>query len=135
VYPVKSSTVSIKILSSTTVSTLMIIIRNIYCVPNKLIFKGSCDINLNILKQKTAIFNCNNIFTKLQIFYCTVGLNVPGCVFTMCVCSLLCVRTLDGLIAEHKFQVWVTHTHLAVCHFHFSLSLNKCSLGEQKTLF
>ncbi len=24
----------------------------------------------------------------------------------MCVC--VCVRTLDGLIAEHKFRVWVT---------------------------
>ncbi len=24
------------------------------------------------------------------------------------VCSLLCVCTLDGLNAEHKFQVWVT---------------------------
>ncbi len=31
-----------------------------------------------------------------------------GCVFTVCVCSLLCVCTLDGLNAEHKFRAWVT---------------------------
>ncbi len=30
------------------------------------------------------------------------------CVFTVCVCVCVCVRTLDGLIAEHKFRVWVT---------------------------
>ncbi len=30
------------------------------------------------------------------------------CVCTLCVCSLPCVCTLDGLEAEHKFQVWVT---------------------------
>ncbi len=32
------------------------------------------------------------------------------CVFTVCVCSLLCVCvcTLDGLNAEHKFRVGVT---------------------------
>ncbi len=26
----------------------------------------------------------------------------------VCVCSLLCMCTLDGLNAEHKFRVWVT---------------------------
>ncbi len=26
----------------------------------------------------------------------------------MCVCVCVCVCTLSGLIAEHKFQVWVT---------------------------
>ncbi len=30
------------------------------------------------------------------------------CVHGVCVCSLLCVCTLGGLIAEHKYWVWVT---------------------------
>ncbi len=30
------------------------------------------------------------------------------CVFKVCVCALLCVCTLDGSNAEHKFRVWVT---------------------------
>ncbi len=38
-----------------------------------------------------------------------------GCVFTLCVC------TLDGLIAEHKFRVWVTILGHMSHHFHFSL--------------
>ncbi len=41
------------------------------------------------------------------------------CVFTVCVCSLLCVCTLDEFNAEHKFQLWVTtlgHTY----HFTFT---------------
>ncbi len=32
-----------------------------------------------------------------------IAAHCSGCVFTVCVC------TLDGLIAEHKFQVWVTY--------------------------
>ncbi len=41
-----------------------------------------------------------------------------GCVFTACVCvfTAVCVH-LDGLNAEHKFQVWVTilgHTSLHI---------------------
>ncbi len=43
----------------------------------------------------------------------------PGCVW--CVCSLLCVCTLDGLIAEHELRVWVTilgrmslHTYILI---------------------
>ncbi len=43
-----------------------------------------------------------------------------GCVFTVCVCSLLCVCTLDGLIAEHKFRVW--SPYLAVCHITFTFT-------------
>ncbi len=38
------------------------------------------------------------------------------CVFTVCVCSLLCVCTLDGLNAEHKFRVWVTSLSLMLDH-------------------
>ncbi len=43
------------------------------------------------------------------------GCPLLQCVFTVCVCSLLCVCTLDGLNAEHEFRVWVTilgHTSL-----------------------
>ncbi len=77
-----------KILSSTTVSTLMIIIRNVSWAPNqniRMISKGSCDtkdwsndywkfslaitwINY-ILKLKTVILNCNNI-SQYYCFYC-----------------------------------------------------------------
>ncbi len=38
-------------------------------------------------------------------------------------CSLLCVCTLDGLIAEHKFRVWVTILGRMSRHFHFTFSL------------
>ncbi len=34
------------------------------------------------------------------------------------VCSLLCVCTLDGLIAEHRFRVWVTILVRISRHFH-----------------
>ncbi len=45
----------------------------------------------------------------------------PG-VCSRCVCcSLLCVCTLDGLIAEHKFQVWVTILGRMSGLFHSSL--------------
>ncbi len=44
-----------------------------------------------------------------------------GCVFMVCVCSLLCVCTLDGLNAEHKFRVWVTILgHMSLFTFTFS---------------
>ncbi len=33
---------------------------------------------------------------------------ILGHMLRVCVCSLLCVCTLDGLNAEHKFRVWVT---------------------------
>ncbi len=35
----------------------------------------------------------------------------------VCVCSLLCVCTLDGLNAEHKFRVWVTILGHMSLHF------------------
>ncbi len=38
-----------------------------------------------------------------------------GCVFTVC----MCVCTLDGLIAEHEFRVWVTILSQMSRHFHF----------------
>ncbi len=41
------------------------------------------------------------------------------CVHGVCVCSLLCVCTLDGLNAEHKFRVWVTILGRMSLHFHF----------------
>ncbi len=37
----------------------------------------------------------------------------------VCVCSLLCVCTLDGINADHKFWVWVTILVRMSCHFHF----------------
>ncbi len=40
------------------------------------------------------------------------------CVHGVCVCSLLCVCTLDGLNAEHKFRVWVTILGRMSRHFH-----------------
>ncbi len=43
-----------------------------------------------------------------------------GCVFTVCVCSLLCVCTLDGINAEHKFRAWVTILGRMSLHFHFT---------------
>ncbi len=39
-----------------------------------------------------------------------------GCVFTVCVC------TLDGSNAEHKFRVWVTILGRMSLHFHFHLT-------------
>ncbi len=36
-----------------------------------------------------------------------------------CVFTAVCVRTLDGLIAEHKFQVWVTMLGHMSRHFYF----------------
>ncbi len=39
----------------------------------------------------------------------------------VCVCSLLCVCTLDGLNAEHKFRVWVTILGRMSCHFHLQM--------------
>ncbi len=41
-----------------------------------------------------------------------------------CVCSLLCVCTLDGLNAEHKFRVWVTILGRMSRHFHFPNEVN-----------
>ncbi len=49
----------------------------------------------------------------------TLAAHCSGCVFTVCVCSLLCVCTLDGLNAEHKFRVWVTILGRMSRHFHF----------------
>ncbi len=46
------------------------------------------------------------------------------CVHGVCVCSLLCVCTLDGINAEHKFQVWVTILGHMSRHFHFFTSLS-----------
>ncbi len=40
------------------------------------------------------------------------------CVHGVCVCSLLCVCTLDGLNAEHEFRVWVTILGRMSRHFH-----------------
>ncbi len=42
----------------------------------------------------------------------------------VCVCSLLCVCTLDGLNVEHKFRVWVTI--LGCMSRHFALHLSIC---------
>ncbi len=42
-------------------------------------------------------------------------------------CSLLCVRTLDGLNAEHKFRVWVTILGSMSRHFHFFFVLKAAS--------
>ncbi len=55
------------------------------------------------------------------------GCPLLQCVFTVCVCSLLCVCTLDGLNAEHEFRVWVTilgHTSL-----HFILHISDLRLS------
>ncbi len=43
------------------------------------------------------------------------------CIYGVSVCSLLCVCTLEGLIAEHKFRVWVTILSRMSRHFHFNL--------------
>ncbi len=43
---------------------------------------------------------------------------LPGCVFMVCVFSLMCVCTLYVLNAEHKFWVWVT----ILCRMSLSLS-------------
>ncbi len=44
----------------------------------------------------------------------------PGvCSRCVCVCVHCCVCTLDGLIAEHKFWVWVTILGHMSRHFHF----------------
>ncbi len=43
----------------------------------------------------------------------------PGvCSRCVCVCSLLCVCTFDGINAEHKFLVWVTILGRMSRHFH-----------------
>ncbi len=42
-----------------------------------------------------------------------------GCVFMVCVCSLLCVCTLDGSNAEHKLRVWVAILGRMSLHFSF----------------
>ncbi len=44
---------------------------------------------------------CRSIYGCPLLWLCVHGVCV-------CVCSLLCVCTLDGLNAEHKFRVWVT---------------------------
>ncbi len=49
-------------------------------------------------------------------------------VCSQCVCSLLCVCTLDGINAEHKFQVWVTI--LGRMPRHFLVSLQTCNFLE-----
>ncbi len=54
------------------------------------------------------------------------------CVHGVCVCSLLCVCTMDGLNAEHKFRVWVTI--LGRMSRHFSLSQN-IATNCQKHIF
>ncbi len=55
----------------------------------------------------------------------------PG-VCSWCVCSLLCVCTLDGLLAEHKFRVWVTILGRMSRHFHFSfIMLQNISSSNQ----
>ncbi len=45
------------------------------------------------------------------------------CVHGVCVCSLLCVCTLDGINAEHKFRVWVTILGHMSRHFHLNYVL------------
>ncbi len=49
----------------------------------------------------------------------------PG-VCSRCVCSLLCVPTLDGLIAQHKFRVLVTILGRMSRHFHFTFISRIC---------
>ncbi len=56
-----------------------------------------------------------------------VWFTVCVCVHGVCVCSLLCVCTLDGLIAEHKFRVWVTI--LGRISLSLSLKHNTCDWG------
>ncbi len=51
----------------------------------------------------------------------------PG-VCSRCVCSLLCVCTLDGSNAEHKFRVWVTILGRMSRHF-----LSFFSIDVQRT--
>ncbi len=55
------------------------------------------------------------------------------------VCSLLCVYTLDGLNAEHEFQVWVTILGRMSLHFdvYRPWSLDNVRVGqpEHKALF
>ncbi len=41
-----------------------------------------------------------------------------GCMFTVCVFTAVCVYTLDGSNAEHKFWVWVTILGRMSRHFH-----------------
>ncbi len=41
------------------------------------------------------------------------------CVHGVCVFTAVCVCTLDGLIAEHKFRVWVTILGRMPRHFNF----------------
>ncbi len=60
----------------------------------------------------------------------------PGvCSQCVCVSPLLCVCTLDGLNAEHKFRVWVTHhtwpfvTSLSLSSW-FVIVLNEIQLDE-----
>ncbi len=45
------------------------------------------------------------------------------CVHGVCVCSLLCVCTLDGLNAENKFWVWVTILGHMSLHFWQAVSI------------
>ncbi len=44
----------------------------------------------------------------------------------MCVCSLPCVCSLDGLNEEHEFQVWVTVFGHMSRHIHFFFSIKSC---------
>ncbi len=46
------------------------------------------------------------------------------CVHGVCLCSLLCVCTMDGLNAEHTFWVWVTILGRMSCHFIVFFILN-----------
>ncbi len=60
------------------------------------------------------------------------GVGVGGCVFTVWVgvgvCSLLCVCTLGGLNAEHKFRVGVTILGRMSLHSLLSLMFDRMTL-------
>ncbi len=75
--------------------------------------------NLFSLSQNFFPVPKNSFIFKNFFSFCKNFLkNCSGCVFTVCVCSLLCVY-LDGLNAEHKFRVWVTILGHTPLHFHF----------------
>ncbi len=57
----------------------------------------------------------------------SVTVYCSGCVFTVCVCSLLCVH-FGWVNAEHKFRVWVTIHGCMSRHFHFHFHFHCNSL-------
>ncbi len=80
--------------------------------------------------QKIFGFPSTTIITNIKMQYKWLP-TAPGvcsrCVFTVCVCvfTAVCVCTLDGLNAEHKFRVChVTFTFSSTMHSKKKVSLN-----------